>query len=69
MKKTRSKKPHDTVPLNLDLQNKEVKDQSSDLNWHIVMLRRRRGAGIHVLYTDRSLKRLGVCMVSAEILN
>ncbi len=33
------------------------------------MLRGRIGAGIHVLYSDRSLKWLAVCIVSAEMLN
>ncbi len=33
------------------------------------MFRWRRGARIHVLYSDGSLKWLAVCMVSAEMLN
>jgi hypothetical protein len=28
-----------------------------------------KGAGIHVLYSDRSLKLLSVCRVSVEMLN
>ncbi len=30
--------------------------RSSDPDWHFVMLRRKRGAGIHVLYSDKGLK-------------